>query len=404
MRIVILLSSVFCALTVYSQEQTIHNANKLGNAVKDPKEVVARIIDEIDKIKNVDYVLEDRFTIPYLPEVFGEPFITRNLVSSNNADTIHGASFKISVLKDTFETMRVYDGRYYADVDSDTHKVNFFDLAKYPEGLPVMGPFYQRMEGILKNAISRKADIKIISGKDSLTLEIVFNNLQLEVMSKNRVFSKDTVGFLSRYILYVDPATYVPIKMVRAMPYQTTIQTILHQRINVGDPLTISAQQWMKSGHTVEDLMPSAPDSILEKRFNNTTVTNWKLKEVGGDSIQFSDLKNKKGIIMVFNSVGWRPCVQVIPFLKQLKTDYPEVELVSIEPFINNTEVLKEYKQKHEMNYSLLIADKAMKSHYSILQVPVFMFIDKQGVIKIIHTGFSGKETEALVRNAIEKL
>lgn len=107
---------------------------------------------------------------------------------------------------------------------------------------------------------------------------------------------------------------------------------------------------------------------------------------------------------MVFNSVGWKPCRETVPFLKALTRQYADdLALVSIDPFINNAAALKHYKQAQEMNYPLLVADAAMKKHYPVPEVPVFMLIGKDGIIQKIVIGFTGEDSETAVRQWIRQ-
>lgn len=393
---------LFClASSSFCQEKTLKS--KIVNKPPDPATAITKTIESINTIRNAEYIWREEFTIPYMPTVFHEPYIARATVSMDQADTLQGAKFKVYALEDTFRLQTIYDGRYIARVN-DSGRAYIGDVSQSPSGARNMiGAFHVRVKTWLEQAVKRKADIKVVAINDSLKIEITFNNQQLEFRPGGASIEKDTIGFLSRYTVYVDRHTYLPIKAMRQMPYQTTIETILHQRINAVDTLFISAHDVLKKD-SLKDDKPFVEDHTLARRFINTRVSDWKLKEVDSDSVRFSDLKGRKCLI-VFNSVGWRPCVQAIAFLKQLRDEHStsDLALVSIEPFISHAGALKEYKQKHAMNYPLLLADAAMKKHYAVSEVPVFMIVDKHGVIREVITGFYGKGTEAEVRMAIGK-
>jgi hypothetical protein len=385
------------------EKPALRSRNKIVNKPEDPATVIVKTVETLKKIQNAEYIWKEASTIPYLPAVFNEPFIARAVVSMNMADTIQGASLKFYLLEDTFRLRTVYDGRYIARVD-ESGKAYIGDLNRDPFiARGMIGSFHLRIKTWLENAIKRNAEIKITEANDSLKIEMAFNNQQIEFGTKGILSVKDTLGFVSRYTVYIDRHTYLPVKAMRQMPYQTSIETILYQEINAADTIAIDVHDAVKQD-SLREYLSFIPDHSLERRLKDTRVWNWKLKEVEGDSVWFSDIRGRK-CLMVFNSVGWKPCVQAIPFLKQLKNEYPaaSLELVSIEPFITSAGVLKDYKRKHEMNYPLLLADAAIKTHFTVSQVPVFMIIDKHGIIRKIITGFYGKDTETEVRRAIEQ-
>lgn len=397
----IVLLLLFLTTKSFCQEKTLKS--KIVNKRPDPATAIAKTIESINTIRNAEYIWRQEFTIPYMPAVFHEPYTARATVSMDRADTVQGAKFKFYTLEDTFRLQMIYDGRYIARIN-DSGGAYIGDVSQSPfEARNMIGAFHVRVKTWLEQAVKRRADIKLIEANDSLKIEITFNNLQLEFRPGGVSTEKDTIGFVSRYTVYVDKNTYLPIKAMRQMPYQTTIETILHQRINAVDTLRISVHDALKKD-SLKDDGPFVEDHALARRFINTRVSDWTLKEVESDSVRFSELKGRK-CLMVFNSVGWKPCVQAIAFLKQLRDEFPagDLALVSIEPFISHAGALKEYKQKHTMNYPLLVADAAMKKRYAISEVPVFMIVDKHGMIKEVITGFYGKDTEAEVRMAIGK-
>lgn len=399
----LLLLIVSC--NAFCQEKTIKRRPDL-HTPKDPKKVVTRAIEAINNIRNVAYICEHEHTLPYMPTTWGEPYISKEFDSVNKADTIQGANREVYVLKDSFKLHMVYDGTHLLEqLTNDDDKLTLMEVSKDPFTVQRMiGPMHLICKLIIEEALKRKAEIEVVESGDTLRTTYTFNNLQLDIWNVKAVMEKDSIGFVSTYIIYLDKYTHLPLKVIRKMPYQTTVETILYQKVNYADTVVISALN-----HGQQTSLPeiSAPktDSLLRSRLSEHKFQYWKLREVEGDTIQFTTLKGKSCII-VFNSIGWKPCVDAIPFLKQLRNEYAQDQfaLVSIEPFINNVEALKNYKQQHQMNYPLLITNASIKKHYPLSEVPVFIIVDKQGVVKDIVTGFRGKETEVKIRQLISVL
>ena len=378
--------------------------HEIMNNRKNPNEVIKKTISAIQAVRNIEYIYEDRFTIPYLPTIFHEPFISKAVVSFNKEDSIQGAKYKFYHLEDTFRLKITYDGRYLKRSDDDSGKTIVVDLSQNPSSSrSLIGSIHLRTKALLEKALNKNANIDIVESNDSLKINIIFNDLQIEFAPYGTRLMKDTIGFVSQYTVYLDPHSYLPIKQIRKMPYQTSIETILYQKVNFTDTLIISALK--NNDLAAMDEHNLSYDHSFENLFTGTNVKNWKLKEVQGDSLQFSDIKGKQCMI-VFNSIGWRPCIQTIQFMKLLRNEYQDsvLKIISIEPFINDVGILNYFKINHAINYPLLVADPSIKKHYNVLHVPVFMMIDKNGVIKKIIIGFTGESTEVQVRKAIQEL
>ena len=376
-------------------------SSEIVGKTENHEQIIINTINAIKKIKNVAFICKDEFTIPYTT-VFHEPYISKLIVSMDAGDTIQGAKYKFFLLDDTFKLTTVYDGKYVFRRDNNTERSIIVDLSKDPlNAYGLIGSMHLRAKTILEHALRRKADVKLASVGDTLKLEIAFNNLQIEFTPTSVRFAKDTLGFVSRYTIYIDRYTFLPVKMIRKMPYNTSIETILYQKINFTDSLSISVQNVQENKLEQEDFLNS--ENLFETKFKGTEMKIWKMREVEGDSLKFS--KGKKYVV-AFSSIGWKPCVDAIPFLKQLKNEYPngDLEIICIEPFINDRDILLECKKKYEMNYPLLLADVDTKKHYSVSQVPVFMIVDKAGIIRSIIFGFKGKNTEMKIRSAIEHI
>lgn len=401
MRVVFSVTLFFLFFTsnTFCQEKKLLVTPPIISKPEDPEALILHTIGAIQKIKSAEFICESKAGIPYMRYQFLEPYIVKERVSFDPTDSLQGANFMYYLLKDTFALHTVYDGKQLVQVDQETDKVYRTDISKDPSRAGrLMGSLHLRIKNILDNALKRKASLAVVETNDSLKLEITFPDLYIECTATGVAVAKDTAGFVSRYVIYLDKYTHLPMKLLRDMPHHTTIETILYQKINYTDTLEISAGNMH---YTATEEPATTTDSLFAARFTGQYVKDWKLMEVAGDSIGFSDIKGKR-CIMVFNSVGWKPCREAIPFLKALKRQYADdLALISIDPFINNAAALKNYKQTQEMNYPLLVADAAMKKHYPVPEVPVFMLIGKDGVIQKIVIGFTGRDSETAVRQWI---
>jgi hypothetical protein len=404
MRTVIIFLLIFAAPTIYGQEKKFVS-NKTSTKVEDSQKVLTGSIEAINSLRSIEYIYEDRSSIPYSPTVFQTPFVSKALVSFDKSDTVQGATYKLHLLEDTFKLTTIYDGKYILSEDSDSGKKYITDLSKSPgSAYSLNGPFHLRTRSLFENAIRKNADITVLTSNDTLKIQIAFNDLQIEFAPLGTRIERDTVGFISRYTVYLDRYSYVPIKLIREMPYQTTIETILYQRSNFNKTLKISTSDSAKATASMGN--PNfITDKLTANQFKDMRLNDWKFVGIGGDSIQFTGIVGKK-CLLIFNSIGWRPCELAMMFLKQFRKEYSgdELELISVEPFINRIDVLKNYRDSHEINYPWVHADASTRKRYVISQVPIFLMIDRNGVVRKVVTGFTGKSSEGEIRNAINEL
>ncbi|MBT1709250.1 TlpA family protein disulfide reductase [Fulvivirgaceae bacterium PWU5] len=373
-----------------------------------PKAVTQRAIAEINRIRNVMIITQEKAGIPYMRNVFREPWIAQTFMSVNRADTIQGASFQLYILEDTFRLRIAYDGNHLVEIDDDEpERVHITDLRKYPdEARGIMGSLHLSIRNIMEQALKRNATLNTTEENDSLKLEVLFPDLYIELEATRVVIAKDTVGFVSRYVIYLDKHTFLPIKLLRDMPHQTTMETILFQRINFTDTLTIDALKTPAGSVTTTfaatDSLPAAKRRTGINDLTGKSVHEWKLAQVGGDTLSFMALKGKKSVI-VFNSLGWKPCMQVLPFLARLAAT-PGVTVVSIEPFITNQDALKKHRETHVIGYPIVMTNRMLKKTYPGVQVPTFLLTDSGGIIREVIVGYAGLATEAAVQQALQRL
>jgi hypothetical protein len=406
MRTVVIFILVFAAARIYGQEiKFVSDENKAKAKVEDSKKVLTRSMEAINSLRSIEYIWEDRSSLPYLPTVFNTPFVSKALVSFNKSDTVQGAAYELYLLEDTFKLKTIYDGRYILSEDRDSGRKYISDLSKSPgRAYGLNGSLHLRIRSLFESAISRNADMTVLTSNDTLKIQIVFNDLQIEFAPMGTRIERDTVGFISRYTIYLDRYSYVPTKLIREMPYQTSVETILYQRPNFTETLKISISDSTNANAIMEN-HDVVTDELTANQFKEMRLNDWKFIGIHGDSIQYSNIVGKK-CLLIFNSIGWRPCELAMIFLKQFRKEYSndELEVISVEPFINYVEVLKNYSDSHEINYPWVYADASTRKRYTILQVPIFLMIDRNGVVRKVVTGFSGKRTEEEIRNAASEL
>jgi thiol-disulfide isomerase/thioredoxin len=163
-------------------------------------------------------------------------------------------------------------------------------------------------------------------------------------------------------------------------------------------------QKNMKSMQVVEDLneLYMRKDSIVYSFvWNFTDNPKKKIEEIGrkksiigkeypiesettldGKKISLNDLKGKPTLVNLwFTSCA--PCIEEMPVLNELKSVYGEkFNFLSI-TFDSESKV-KKFLEKHKFEFTHIVNSKKLTEKLGFEGYPVNLFLDKNGVVKII--------------------
>jgi len=153
-------------------------------------------------------------------------------------------------------------------------------------------------------------------------------------------------------------------------------------------------------------------NQTLKDPYNMTQVVdnqpaNFSLKNTKSEVVSLSD-EYYNGKIKIINIIGtWCPnCKDEITYLKQIKKDYPQLEIISIayERYREESkalDLLKRYKSTMDIPWPILHGGYADKKETSesldfldkIYSYPTMILVDKDNSVIDIHTGFNGPAT-----------
>ena len=171
-----------------------------------------------------------------------------------------------------------------------------------------------------------------------------------------------------------------------------------------------SGNWWQTSWQATKDDNAELPDAFKQTSFSkNNDLGSIRFPDVDGRQRSLLDeqFAGKARIIYVFGS--WCPnCHDAAEFMVELDNEY-RVQGLSIlglafeltGDFDRDVEQIKKYKLRHKAKYPVLIAglsDKKVASQAlpfldKVRSYPTTLFIDGNGEIQAVHTGFSGPAT-----------
>ncbi len=133
----------------------------------------------------------------------------------------------------------------------------------------------------------------------------------------------------------------------------------------------------------------------------NSPAPLFKIKDISGNYIRLSDYKGKY-VLLDFWASWCPPCMREIPFIKQLRNEYPPDKLIIIG--ISDDRDLADAKQaiiKHELNWINILDEKKIVSNlFGVYAIPVKVLVDKEGAIVYDSREKDDKDQlEALLKN-----
>jgi thiol-disulfide isomerase/thioredoxin len=375
---------------------------------RDHKDYLKKVLVNLEQIKSASY---NNLIESYAPGDTAPAFTSSRFYREyrNLSDTTIGSSYVSFLQKDTSRMTFCYDGKMRAIVyeDEKIMVIDSFKNSKLPFR-PITPPFFNYTESILRYALDTKDSVSLdyYDHKDSLKMTLtIFAGKQVEFFGKafymNDPYSNGDE--VSKYTIWIDKKSNLPYRCKREMSHDISVENISAVRIKKGNAVNFIAETYFPS-----DLMSVAYGSGKKPQKNDMQdkkAPDWVLHDADNNSVGLNSFKNKV-LLIQFTSVSCGPCKASIPFLKQLSADYQnkDFNLVSIESWTRNSNVLKNYRSKNNFNYSFLMSTDQVTKDYKITSVPVFFILDRNHVIKKIITGYGEGTTDNEIREAIGEM
>ena len=367
-----------------------------------------RVLSNLEKIESATY---NDLIESYAPGDTSPAFTSLRFVKEyrNYADTTIGSSFVSFLQKDTTRMTFCYDGKMRATVyeDEKLMVIDSFKIRNLPFR-PLIPPFYNYASSILKYVLATNDSLSLYFDDfvDSLKLTAtIYSDKQVEFFGKafymNNPYSKGDE--VSKYEIWINKESNLPYKIRREMSHDISVSNISNAKFNKENLENFNAEKYFP-----EDLKSVAYGTSRKPSKNELEgkrAPDWILKDADNNILSLSNIKTK-ALLIQFTSVSCGPCRASIPFLKELATEYQnkDFEFVSIESWTQNTNVLKNYKNKNSFEYNFLMSTDEVTRDYKITSVPVFFILDKNHVIKKIINGYGEGTTDKEIRDAIEKM
>lgn len=181
-----------------------------------------------------------------------------------------------------------------------------------------------------------------------------------------------------------------------------------------------SGNHWQEnwSGTRDENYELPNPNSLTFIKHGYSKL-DFSFKNLNEETVSLTDKKFQDKVVIVQIMGSWCPnCMDETAYLVSLYNKFHQqgLEVVSLafeksDNVETNIHSLKRLKEHFDIPYEILIAGKASKTEAAqklpmlnhVLSFPTSIFIDREGNVRKIHTGFSGPGTGEYYREFVEE-
>ena len=134
-----------------------------------------------------------------------------------------------------------------------------------------------------------------------------------------------------------------------------------------------------------------------------TTVDDWVLPSLRGDSVKLSQI-NAKVILLEFWFPGCTGCVKAIPEMNQLSKTFEDKDLHIYGVEFTRTDSIGLVKYVEELNieYPTLYTGNSIAEEYGIMAAPTIVMLDNKRKVLYSNTGFRKNEIVEVIERTIK--
>ncbi|WP_420318158.1 TlpA family protein disulfide reductase [Ekhidna sp.] len=384
----------------------LFNACSNKHSTDENKQLIENILTNLRKVQTAGYIttmstynIYDTMKPVYVSDHYFKEYI-------NVEDTFVGASFVRLNIKDTTKMEYSYDGIMRSRVhwEEGTMEIDSFRTMRFP-WREVPSPFFTRAKIILDyiNETNDSISYKVSDFVDSLAINLVIydtvNVVDFMMGNQSIYFPEVSNAYemdFSRYTIWVRKTDLLPYKIKRDLPHNISIESTRQTRINNDNISNFLAKKYFP------DLPLREKNSKpLSLNLKGTKAPNWSLLGTKDEIISLEDFRGRM-VLIEFTGIGCGPCHAAIPFLKQLVNE-GSIEVVSIETWTKDLNIIKRYQEKQKLNFKILKSDKLVENQYSVQSVPQFYILDRNHKILEIIQGYSKENTNEKIRELINQ-
>lgn len=352
-----------------------------------PMDVITEVCKAQTAVKSVDYSIERRDTL-----VTGDIRSMKGSVkiSVDKSDTILGFHFWAKKINENTE--KIYDGLacYETNINSNTYR--FWNSTSVLQNLLYSGGGHLVVPDLIKLDTSKNNGITLLENKNSYDIIISYPDLtEYNVIKREKIVTIDKTNMLPVAVRQ-HQETYGKVQDLYF--YITTIT------ISPGSPYNFAALPFLKA-YTYLAPEPVASKPALQQ---GMPAPYFSLESFDGKAISSNDFKGKV-MLLDFWEIWCGPCIEAMPKIMALYDNYHSrgLEIFGITNDLKQLSSARAFSERKQINFPLLIGNEQVKKDYRSEAVPLYVLIDRKGIIWMVSLGYTD-ELEKKIAEALDQV
>lgn len=176
------------------------------------------------------------------------------------------------------------------------------------------------------------------------------------------------------------------------------IQITIERDLKVGNELLVEYEKYVLNKYELNIKIDSAlftmqsiPDNVDLRYFvsletgkpleTGAIAPDWNLVSSNGEKVALSDYRGEL-VLIDFFFAGCPPCIEILPRLNNLYEKYRDhgLQIIGIST-IDTKKTLEYFKERHGIDYHLLVGSQDVGISYNVAEVPALFLIDQKGIL-----------------------
>ena len=196
-------------------------------------------------------------------------------------------------------------------------------------------------------------------------------------------------------------------------PKLTKVQSELPSNgISSGGIMNIYFDNWKLNSVKDESIFKFNPPegvSKVEKKKDETIeqkAPDFTLSTLDGKKVSLKDFKGKKVVVLDFWATWCPPCRRAMPIVQEVSNELKDKDIVFLAVNVDEDKAkVPDFVKNAGITLTVLLdTDGKVANSYNVTSIPRMFIIDKNGIIKAGHSGFSAEMKEELKKEILEAL
>ncbi len=308
-------------------------------------------------------------------------------------DTAIGAYFAF-IKNDTIT--KVYSGdahyEYYPSIYGPKivcEKNRKFDNDDFVEKTEKVGEYTIITPSVITNSLTySKSVIKLINDSSFYNKEFTL----LPDTNINGINCKYFRGMIAQNIA-IDAQTGLPVAIIHQNDNRSTqVYFSNFEKLDKNAEKIFTKKAFPKDYKIMRN-----PKYIERKRpslASGTAAPDFDLTSLSGKQYSIDSLKGKP-TLLVITEPGCAGCMLSIPTLNKLFADYPNFNIIAIDP-VGPKKLTEDFARSKEIVYEVLPATKDLAKKYLIYCYPTFIILDKNAIVQDVFFGFAENQYDRI--------